>query len=136
MKKIIAINVFDMKEKQTFGVQFVGRKNREKEKYYTFFARITINGVVSEISLKQKISSADRNLVAGIGKGRKAGIKELNQFLDQVLSRLNNIYRELMVEGDFPTVGKMKNYLLGIVEQGKSFLDAFDYHKKVEMVYL
>lgn len=131
MKKVIAINVFDMKEKQTFGIQFVGRKNREKEKHFTIFARITVNGEVSEISLKQNISSIDWNPVAGMGKGRKAEIKELNQFLDQVRTRLNNIYRELMVEGDLPTVAMIKNHFLGIVEQGKSILDAFDYHKKV-----
>ena len=63
--------IFDMKEKQTFGIQFVGRKNREKEKNFTIFARITINGVVSEISLKQNISSSDWNPV--IPKQGKAG---------------------------------------------------------------
>ena len=63
-----------MKEKQTFGVQFVGRKNREKVKSFTIFARITINGAVSEISLKQNISSTDWNPVAEMGKGRKAEI--------------------------------------------------------------
>ena len=120
-----------MKEKQTFGVQFVGRKNREKVKNFTIFARITINGVVSEISLKQNISSNDWNPITESGKGRKAEIKELNQFLDQVRTRLNNIYRELMVEGDLPTVAMVKNHFLGIEEQGKSILDAFDYHKKV-----
>jgi len=69
-----------MKEKQTFGIQFVGRKNREKVKNFTIFSRITINGVVPEISLKQNISSNDWNPVAEMGKGRKAEIKELNQF--------------------------------------------------------
>ncbi len=73
-----------MKEKQTFGIQFVGRKNREKVKNFTIFARIAINGVVSEISLKQNISSNDWNPVSETGKGRKVEIKELNQFLDQV----------------------------------------------------
>ena len=120
-----------MKEKQTFGIQFVGRKNREKVKNFTLFARITINKVVSEVSLKQNIPSKDWNPVAEMGKGRKLEIKELNQFLDQVRTRLNNIYRELMVEGNLPTVVMVKNHFLGIVEQGKSILDAFDYHKKV-----
>jgi len=120
-----------MKEKQTFGIHFVGRKNREKVKNFTIFARITINGAVSEISLKQYISSNDWNPVTESGKGRKAEIKELNQFLDQVRTKLNNIYRELMVEGDLPTVVMVKNHFLGIEEQGKSILDAFDYHKKV-----
>ena len=87
--------------------------------------------MVSEISLKQNISSKDWNPVAEIGKGRKAEIKELNQFLDQARTKLNNISREHMVEGDLPTVVMVKNHFLGIVEQGKSILDAFDYHKKV-----
>lgn len=118
-----------MKEKQTFGVQFVGRKNREKN--LTLFARITINSTVSEISLKQNIATKDWNPVSGTGKGRKTEVKELNRFLEQVRTRLNNIYRELLVEGDLPTVVMIKNHFLGIEEQGKSILDAFDYHKKV-----
>lgn len=120
-----------MKEKQTFGVQFVGRKNREKVKNFTIFARITINGSVTEISLKQNIASSDWNPLTESGKGRKAEIRELNQFLDQVRTRINNIYRELMVEGDLPTVVMVKNHFLGIEDQGKSIIDAFDYHKKV-----
>ena len=120
-----------MKERQSFGIQFVCRKNKEREKNFTIFARITINGIVSEISLKQNISSKDWNPEAEMGKGRSAEIKTLNQFLDQVRTRLNNIYRELMVEGDLPTVIMVKNHFLGIEEQGKSILDAFDYHKMV-----
>lgn len=124
-------NFIDMKESQTFGIQFIARKNKEKETGLTIFARITINGVVSEISLKQNISPKDWNLAAEMGKGRRAEIKTLNQFLDQVRTRLNNIYRELMVEDDLPTIIMVKNHFLGIEEQGKSILDAFDYHKMV-----
>lgn len=68
-----------MKEKQTFGIQFVGRKNRERN--LTLFARITINSAISEISLKQNIATKDWNPVSGTGKGRKTKIKELNRFL-------------------------------------------------------
>ena len=123
----------DMIDKQTFGVQFVGRKNKETVKNLTIFARITINGDVSEVSLKQSIASNDWNHITGAGKGRKSEIKELNQFLDLVRTRFNNIYRELLVEGDLPTVVMVKNHFLGIEEQGKSILDAFEYHKKVAL---
>ena len=44
---------------------------------------------------------------------------------------LINIYRELLVDGDLPSPSIIKNRFLGIEEQGKSILDAFDYHKKV-----
>ncbi len=125
-----------MIDRQTFGVQFVGRKNKEKVKNLTIFARITINGDVFEVSLKQSIVSNDWNHSTGAGKGRKSEIKELNQFLDQVRTRFNNIYRELMVDGDLPTVVMVKNHFLGFVEQGKSILDAFEYHKKVAQGYL
>ena len=95
------------------------------------FSGQVVGREVSEISLKQNISSIDWNPIAEIGKGRKAEIKELNQFLDQIRTKLNNIYREMMVEGNLPSVVMVKNHFLGIVEQGKSILDAFDYHKKV-----
>jgi len=126
---VFELKFFDMKEKQTFGIQFVGRKNREKN--LTLFARVTINSAISEISLKQNIASKEWNPVSGTGKGRKTEVKELNRFLEQVRTRLNNIYRELLVDGDLPTPAMVKNHFLGIEEQGKSILDAFDYHKKI-----
>jgi hypothetical protein len=35
-----------------------------------------------------------------------------------------------MVDGNLPPVTLVKNHFLGIVEQGKFILDAFDCHKK------
>tara|TARA_R110002050_G_C8927213_1_gene511787 strand:+ start:324 stop:1637 length:1314 start_codon:yes stop_codon:yes gene_type:complete len=123
----------NMETMQTFGIQFITRQSREKNdlKSQRIFARITINGSRAEISLKQRVEPKDWNSVKGMAKGKSGEQKKLNQFLDQVRTKLSNIYRELMVEGELPTPKAVKNHFLGIKEQGKTLLVAFDYHQKI-----
>jgi len=44
-----------MKERQSFGIQFVCRKNKEREKNFTIFARITINGFATTVTLSNGV---------------------------------------------------------------------------------
>ena len=121
-----------METKQTFGIQFTARKNKDSDtkKSLTVFARITVNGSRAEISLKQNVEPKDWYSAKGMAGGKRTEIRELNQFLDQVRAKLTNIYRELMVEGELPTATAVKNQFLGIEEQGTTLLAAFDYHRK------
>lgn len=119
-----------MESTQSFGIQFVTRSNNDKNNQI-IYARITINGSRSEISLKQRVEPCDWNPVAEKANGRKKKNKELNQFLEKVRTRLNNIYRELLVEGELPTATMVKNQFLGIEEAGNTIQDAFDYHRKI-----
>ena len=122
-----------METKQTFGVQFTTRKSKcsDNEKSLTIFARVTVNGARSEISLKQNVAHEDWSASNGIVQGKRKEARDLNQFLEQVRTKLNNIYRELIVEGDLPTATIIKNHFLGIHEQGKTLLDTFAYHQKI-----
>ncbi|MCW0481435.1 site-specific integrase [Gaoshiqia sediminis] len=119
-----------MESMQSFGIQFVARASGGAENLVVY-ARITVNGSRSEVSLKQRVEPADWNPVAEKVSGRKKENKELNQFLEKVRSRLSNIYRELLVEGELPTASMVKNYFLGIDEAGNTIQDAFDYHRKI-----
>ncbi|MGV8092056.1 MAG: site-specific integrase [Mangrovibacterium sp.] len=122
-----------METMQTFGIQFITRQNKDQDsvKNHTIYARITVNGSRSEVSLKQNINPDDWNPVKGTAKGQRSEIKELNRFLEQVRTKLSNIYREMMVEGELPTATIIKNQFLGVEEEGNTLLDAFDYHKKI-----
>jgi integrase len=116
---------------QSFGIQFITRQNKEIEKSLTIYARITVNGTRAEISLKQYISSGEWDSHKGMGKGNKTDIKELNQFLNRARTRISNIYRDILVDGELPTASIVKNHFLGIEEQGGTILASFEYHKKI-----
>lgn len=120
----------DMESTQSFGVQFVTRSKNGKANL-TIYARITVNGSRSEISLKQRVEPNEWNASTEKGRGRNRRVKELNEFLEKARTKLNNIYRELMVEGDLPTAVMVKNHFLGIQEAGNTILDAFTYHRQV-----
>ena len=122
-----------METMQTFGIQFTTRKSKEKNatKSLIIFARITVNGSRAEISLKQHLDPKDWDSIKGIAKGKRLEIKKLNQFLDRARTRLTNIYRELLVDGELPTATIIKNQFLGIDDQEKTLLAVFDYHKKI-----
>lgn len=62
----------DMKSKNTFGIQFVLRlpKNKKNE-MATVYARITVNGRRTEISLKNKISINNWDDIKGRAKGKQ-----------------------------------------------------------------
>ncbi len=120
-----------METTQTFGIQFLTRENRDIKSGLTIYARVTVNGSRVEISLKQNIASELWDSTKGTVKGNKTEVKELNQFLNDVRTRLSNIYRESMVDGELPAAVLIKNKFLGIEEQGRTLLHTIDYHYKI-----
>lgn len=120
-----------METTQTFGIQFITRENKDIKSGLTIYARVTVNGSRVEISLKQNIASELWDSTKGTVKGNKTEVKELSQFLNDVRTRLSNIYRESMVDGELPTAVLIKNQFLGIEEQGRTLLNTIDYHYKI-----
>lgn len=120
-----------METMQSFGIQFITRQNKETEKSLTIYVRITVNSTRAEVSLKQYIAPSEWDSHKGMAKGNKSEIKELNQFLNRARTRISNIYRDLLVDGDLPTASVVKNHFLGIEEQGGTIFAAFEYHKKI-----
>lgn len=90
-----------------------------------------MNGSRAEILLKQHLEPKDWDSLKGMGKGKRQEIKELHQFLNQVRTKLTNIYRELLVDGELPTATLIKNQFLGVNSQNKTLLAVFDYHKSI-----
>ena len=73
-----------MKSRNTFGIQFVLRlpKNK-KDETATVYARITVNGRRTEISLKSKVSINNWDEVKGRAKGKRQEIVKLNSHMEQ-----------------------------------------------------
>src|SRR5690554_3355594 len=84
-----------MRSTQTFGIHFIIRKNKSESTQYTIYARITVNGISKEISIKRKIDKSDWNDKKGIAKGSRSEIKSLNLYLEEVRYMLVECYQQL-----------------------------------------
>lgn len=94
------------------------------------YARVIVDGIRTEFSIKRCIEAEKWLSSTGIVKGRDEESKNLNAFLTTVRLKLNEKYR-LLVEANKPTTPEtIKNAYLGISERGKTILEVFKYHNE------
>lgn len=64
----------------TFSIDFIKRNCKEEKDMALLYARVTVDGQPTEISLKEKISASDwDNNREGV-KGKTIRVKQLNQY--------------------------------------------------------
>lgn len=122
-----------MKSKNTFGIQFVLRlpKNK-KDETATVYARITVNGRRTEISLKSKVSINNWDEAKGRAKGKRQEIVKLNSHMEQVRSLIFDSYQELIQQNKVVSVDAVKAKYLGEdIEEAMTLLKVIEYHKQV-----
>lgn len=122
-----------MKSKNTFGIQFVLRlpKNK-KDETATVYARITVNGRRTEISLKSKVSINNWDEAKGRAKGKRQEIVKLNSHMEQVRSLIFDSYQELIQQNKPVSVDTVKAKYLGEdIEEAMTLLKVIEYHKQV-----
>ncbi|SUJ20011.1 Uncharacterised protein [Sphingobacterium spiritivorum] len=122
-----------MKSKNTFGIQFVLRlpKNK-KDEMATVYARITVNGRRTEISLKSKVSINNWDEVKGRAKGKRQEIVKLNSHMEQVRSLIFDCYHQLVQQNKTVTIEAVKSVYLGEdIEETMTLLKLVEYHKQV-----
>ena len=122
-----------MKSKNTFGIQFVLRlpKNK-KDEMATVYARITVNGRRTEISLKSKVSINNWDEAKGRAKGKRQEIVKLNSHMEQVRSLIFDCYQELIQQNKPVSVDAVKAKFLGEdIEEAMTLLKMIEYHKQV-----
>ncbi|WP_430611593.1 site-specific integrase [Flavobacterium sp. JP2137] len=122
-----------MKSKNTFGIQFVLRlpKNK-KDEMATVYARITVNGRRTEISLKNKVSINNWDEAKGRAKGKRQEIVKLNSHMEQVRSLIFDCYQELIQQNKPVSVDAVKAKYLGEdIEEAMTLLKMIEYHKQV-----
>ena len=120
-----------MKSKNTFGIQFVLRlpKNK-KDEMATVYARITVNGRRTEISLKKKVSINNWEEAKGREKGKRQEIVKLNSHMEQVRSLIFDCYQELIQQNKPVSVDAVKAKYLGEdIEEAMTLLKMIEYHK-------
>lgn len=122
-----------MKSKNTFGIQFLLRlpKNK-KDEMATVYARITVNGRRTEISLKSKVSINNWDEVKGRAKGKRQEIVKLNSHMEQVRSLIFDCYHQLVQQNKTVTIEAVKSVYLGEdIEETMTLLKLVEYHKQV-----
>lgn len=123
----------DMKSKNTFGIQFVTRIPRQqKDDMVSVYARITVNGRRTEISLKTKVAINNWDVVKGKAKGKRPEIAKLNAHMEQVRSLIFDCYNQLMQQNKTVSVEAVKALFLGEdVEETMTLMKLVAYHRQI-----
>lgn len=92
------------------------------------YARMTINEVRTEFSLKRFIEPDKWINKAGIAKGNTEEIRALNAHIMAVRTALFQHYNRLLETGKAITADTVKNSYFGITEKSKTIVEVFEYH--------
>ncbi|WP_111309014.1 site-specific integrase [Confluentibacter sediminis] len=122
-----------MQTNNTFSVVFFTRKSRNKQQELSIYARITVNGKRSEISLKRQVQQKDWDSSKNRGRGSSYTIQTLNKYLDQEYARLLDCHKQLLEESKIVTANAIKSRFLGEDDNHKTLSELIDYHN-VNMV--
>src|SRR5690554_3621396 len=124
----------DMKRMNTFGIQFIIRvPKQQKNEKYSVYARITVNGRRSEISLKAKVLPKNWDEVKGKAKGKREDVIKLNNHIERVRSLITDCYHQLIQQRQTITVDAVKSLYLGEdTKERVTLLKLSEYHKQVE----
>ncbi len=119
-----------MRSKNTFSVSFLARSSKTENSMLSIFARITVNRVRAEISLKFKVKASQWNKQRGQAQGRSQEVYEINQFLERFRARITMHYQELLLQDAPISAEIIKNMVLKLEEEKHLLLKTFDYHNE------
>lgn len=117
-----------MQTSKTFSVVLFTRKSRSKPQELSIYARITVNGKRSEISLKRHVRHRDWDSSKNRGRGSSYPIQTLNKYLDQEYSRLLDCHKQLLEESKIVTSNTIKSRYLGEDDNHKTLNELMTYH--------
>jgi hypothetical protein len=92
------------------------------------YARININGLRTEFSIKRFVEPGKWVNRAGIVKGNNEETKSLNIHLSTVRTRIYQQYNRFIESGRMITPEVIKNAYFGIIDKGKTIVEVFEYH--------
>ncbi len=84
-----------MKTAHRFSVSYFVRRNREINGLVPIFLRITLNGKSIDVTVQQKIQLCYWDTAKGFGKGKNSEVQKLNLYLEQIRSKIVEIFKEL-----------------------------------------
>jgi len=112
----------------TFSVLFFVRKHHNETKKLFIYARVTVDGKRSEISLKRSISVNHWDVSKGRAKGTTPKARSLNQYLDQIYTKFLDCHKQLSSENKVISAQSIKARFYGNDEHQKTLLELMSYH--------
>lgn len=120
-----------MKSRNTFGIHFVIRIPRQqKSDMATVFARISVNGRRSEISLKKKVHPDEWDGIRGRAKGKREDTAKLNAHIERIRTLIADGYHNLVQQKKTVTVDAVKSLFVGGEDDGMTVRRLVDYHNR------
>jgi len=120
-----------MKTRSTFSLLFWVNTSRIKNDQVPVYARITVNGKRTNISLQRRLPVSNWDSNRGMAKGTKQSSKLLNKYIEQVRAKIYESYEDLLSEDKLITSQSIKSKFLGEDESNKTLLELFEYHNEV-----
>lgn len=98
----------------SFGIDFIARKDKADKTTASLFARITVNGKFRKVGLKEKIPFRCWNSKQECVLGKGAEITEINEYIDDVRARIKAAYRKLESRDVYITAQQVKDEYTGL----------------------
>ena len=117
-----------MKSAHTFSILFWINKSKTKDGKAPIYARITVEGKRSEISLKRSIESDNWNAEKGLVKGNKEDSRMINSYIGEVRNQLFESYQNLQKQKKFITAELIKANYLGSGDNEHTLIRVFEDH--------
>lgn len=113
--------------RNTFHILFYLKKNNVKKTGHApLMARITINGDLSQFSMKIEVRPEDWDTKNGRVYGRSAEAVSVNSILDETKFKIRSHYRDLCSRGIVVTASMVRDACLGTGISGNTILGLFD----------
>jgi hypothetical protein len=117
--------------RSTFKILFYIKKNALKSNGKApVMARITLNGEITQFSLKCEVDPAEWNPHSGRVLGKSAPAQKLNALLDNFRASITQHYREISDREVTVTAEKVRNAFLDIQCRNETLLDLFNRHNE------
>jgi integrase/recombinase XerD len=117
-----------MKTVHTFSILFWIRRKKIQDGKAPVYARVTIDGMRSEISIKRSISPCNWNPKKGSAKGNKEESRMLNDYIELVRNQIYDCYQQLQQQKKSITADTIKKKYLGQDEKEHTVISTFEYH--------
>lgn len=110
-------------QNNTFGVIFYLRKYKATNGGKTpIYARITVNGHRTNVSVKRSIDPPNWNANKGMAKGSKEEVVKLNKFLEHYRSGILESYQQLLLQKKLITAELVKDKFTGYMKNRRKEL--------------
>ncbi|TXD83472.1 site-specific integrase [Subsaximicrobium wynnwilliamsii] len=122
-----------MRTTKTFSIRFWADAQNANNNIALVYARLTVNQKRLSLSLKRRLPLDLWDAKSQRLRGNSSEAKEINQYFQEVRTRLFQIYQDLKFKNELITAQKIKSAYCGDNESSKTLIELINYHgNKIE----